>query len=242
MIHLRTTIPEFLKSSRMLIVGVKEDDFIKQRILEYNFDETRITEAAAAFEEAEKAESNKTQEYGEQLEAKAQFDKLLKESEEIFKKQSDFIDLALRDDVDKQRLLFITGQPRSQKLVAWFKYVLEFYDRVLSDDDIINRVTKYGITKEKLEQGRQSIITAQEAKTKHEKEMGEAQDATDRRDTAFEILVKIVEELELICKYALKDRPQLLEKLGIKVLSPGYKRKSKNKKEEETEEPEESVS
>lgn len=237
MIHLRTTIPEFLKGSRMLIVGIKEDDFIKQRILEYNFDETRITEAAAAFEEAEKAESNKTLEYGEQLEAKARFDKIMKESEEIFRKHSDFIKLALRDDFEKQNLLFITGQPRSQKLTDWFKYVLEFYSRVLGDEDVVSRVTKYGITKEKLEQGRQTIITAQEAKTKHEKEMGEAQDAADRRDTAFEKLLYIVEELELICKYALKDRPQLLEKLGIEVLSAGYKRKNKDKEEEETEEP-----
>ncbi|UCH96293.1 MAG: hypothetical protein JSV88_05410 [Candidatus Aminicenantes bacterium] len=237
MIHLRTTIPDFLKNSRMLIFGVKEDDFIKQRILEYNFDETRITEAAAAFEEAEKTESNKTLEYGEQLEAKARFDKLMEESEYIFKKHADFIKLALRDDIEKQNLLFITGQPRSQKLIDWFKYVLEFYNRVLGDDDVVGRAAKYGITKEKLEQGRQTITTAQDAKTKHEKEMGEAQDATDQRDTAFEILLYIVEELELICKYALEDRPQLLEKLGIEVLSPGYKKKSKSKKEEETEEP-----
>jgi hypothetical protein len=234
MIYLRTSIPTFLKNSRMLIFGVRDDTFIKERVLAYNFDDSRIQESVDIYNRAEQAESTKTREFGEQLEAKAQSDMRLEEAEAISRKHSDFLGLALRDEIDKQNKLFLNAQLRSRKLADWFKYVLEFYNRVLEDEDVVTRVGRYGITKENLEEGKQKIIAAQEAKNRHEKEMGEAQDSTLQRDAAFEKLYYVVEELEVICKYALEDRPQLLEKLGINVLSPNYKRENKkNNREQE---------
>jgi hypothetical protein len=107
----------------------------------------------------------------------------------------------------------------------------EFYNRVLVDEQAVTSVSIYAITKEDLEKGRQKINEADNAKTAHNVEMGEAQDATDSRDKSFNQLLYIIEELETICTYALEDRPQLLEKLGITVLSEGYKRKNKEKEE-----------
>jgi ribosomal protein S25 len=236
MIYLRTSIPTFLKNSRMLIFGVRDDAFIKERVLAYNLDDARIQEGVEIFTQAEQAESVKTKEFGEQLEARAQFDMLLAEAEAISGKQVDFLGLAVRDDIEKQNKLFMPAQLRSRKLADWFKYMSEFYNRVLEDEDVVSRVAKYGISKENLEEGRQKIIAAQEAKIKHDRERGEAQDATLLRDTAFEKLFDLVEELSVICKYALEDRPQLLEKLGINILSPGYKRQNKKNSQEEGQE------
>jgi hypothetical protein len=231
MIRLKKTIATFLRDSKALIHGVKDDTFIKERILAYNFDDTRIQESVKVYEEAVKAESEKTKEYGEQLEASKRFENIMNEADYIFKKHSEFIRLALRNDEEKTNKLFISGEPRSKKISDILKYMTEFYNRVLVDEQAVTSVSIYAITKEDLEKGRQKINEADNAKTAHNVEMGEAQDATDSRDKSFNQLLYIIEELETICTYALEDRPQLLEKLGITVLSEGYKRKNKEKEE-----------
>ena len=70
MIYLGKNIPEFIMDSRTLIFGIKDDSFIKERILPYKVDEERIDEMVTIYYEAEKAESEKTKEFGEQLEAR----------------------------------------------------------------------------------------------------------------------------------------------------------------------------
>jgi hypothetical protein len=61
----------------------------------------------------------------------------------------------------------------------------EVYDRVLADDDVVAGASKYGLTREVLEAGRQKVINAEDAKRKRKKEMGEAEAATERRDASF---------------------------------------------------------
>ena len=61
----------------------------------------------------------------------------------------------------------------------------------------------------------------------HARERAEAEVATQERDAAFLELSRVVDELETLCPYALEDSPQSLEKLDIRVYSPGYTPKKK---------------
>lgn len=234
MIYLRTTIPTFLMDSRALIFGVKEDDFVKERILAYNFDDTRIQECVDAYYGAEKAESDKSKELGEQLEAGEIYDGLIKEAAAIFKKHTAFLKLVLKYNTDKHKKLFLIMNFPTKKMSELLKQMMELYDRVLGDEEIVGKVSKFGFTREHLEEGRNKVVAADEAKRKHWKERGEAQDATLCRDAAFVKLFDLVEELHTVLIYALEDRPQLLEKYGIPVLSPGYKRKKKDEDSDNT--------
>ncbi|MCP4154415.1 MAG: hypothetical protein GY757_42215 [bacterium] len=229
MIYLRSSIAEFLVIARKLINGVKNDDFVKERVLTYNFDDTRIAECEAAFLAAENAENIKSQEYGEQLEAGAIYQSLMEPLEKTVKKHNDFLKLALRNNIEKQKKLMLVGHPRSRKLKDWFKYIIELYNRLLADDTCLTAMAGYGFTLEMFAATLQDLKAAQIAKDNHDKERGEAEAATEIRDTVFETLNDLVDELTLICKYSLEDRPQYLETLGIPVYSPGYKKKKKKK-------------
>lgn len=235
MYYSKRSIAQFLKGSKTLLSGVRDDDFIKQRISAFNYDDERLKECIAVYEEAVKAESVKSKEYGEQYEAKASYEKLMEEAEKVYRKHSDFLKLALWENIEKQKKLQLFSQPRSKKISDWFLHVIEFYNLVIDDEEAVNAMSGYAITKEKLEEGRQKILAAETAKIKHTKEMGEAQDATERRNAVFEKLDFAIEELLTVCTYALEDRPQLIEKLGIPVLTAGYKRRSKKDKEEQEE-------
>jgi hypothetical protein len=106
------------------------------------------------------------------------------------------------------------------------------YDRVLADDEVVAAGGRYGLTVEVLQAGRQKVVGAEDAKRKHKIEQAEAEEATERRNVVFMKLQSVVEDLETICPYILKDVPQHLEKIGIPVLSPGYKRTSEETPEE----------
>ncbi len=227
MFYSKKSIGNFLLKSKTLIYGVDEDDFIKQRILPYNFDQLRITECVVIYNEAEKAESVKLQEFGEQLEARVIFEQIMEEAETEYKKNKDFLKLVVRDNPEKQEKLFLKGIPRSQKISDVLISRREVYEWVLSDDEVVQGMSRFGITREALEGARQKVIDAETAKRKYDQERGEAQDATLLRNDAFKKLSDVVDELETVLLYALEDRPQLMEKLGIPVLSPGYKRKEK---------------
>jgi hypothetical protein len=236
MIYLGKNIPEFIMDSRTLIFGIKDDSFIKERILPYKVDEERIDEMVTIYYEAEKAESEKTKEFGEQLEARKVYDLLFEEADDLFKKYSDFLKLGLKYNVEKLRKLLSVMHPKSRNVSQWIKQMNECYDLVLGDNEVVECVLRFGITKEDIEAGHQKLKDADLARQIYTREKGEAQDATLVRDEAFRKLFDVVEELKLICTYALEDRPQLMEKLGIQVLSPGYKRKKKDEKEVQGEE------
>ncbi len=229
MIYIKGTIPEFLRDARALIFGVRDDEFIKQRVLAYNITDEDISSYEAIYAQAEQAESLKSKEVGEQVAAGEISDRQVEEAYVSIRKHIDFLRLALRNDDDKYRQVFLSGPPRSKRLSAYLKYMKEMYDRVLADAEVVAKVGRYAIANTELEEGRNKVILADEAKRKHMDEMSEAQDATQQRDLAFEALKDAVDELKMVCTYALDDRPQMMEKLGVQVLSPGYKRQTSKK-------------
>lgn len=239
MLQLSTSIPTFLQLMRRMINGVINSEFIKTRVQPFNIDEAFLTEISGLLTAAVQAESNKQKEYGEQLEAKESFDLVYKEAVDIFEMHKDFLKVLLRYNLEKFRKLFFEGLPKTNKLSEWLKYRIEVYDRILADPDIILKAQELGITQVDLEAARAKVIEAQTAKDNHKSEMGEAQDATLLRDEAFETLIRQADKLKVACFYALKDRPQLMEKLGLKIYSEGYleEKRRKKKKEDQGEEP-----
>jgi hypothetical protein len=225
MIYLRTSIATFLANARALIYGIRDDLFIKERILPYAIDDARIAESVAAYDAAELAEAEKSKEFGERLEARLLFERAFEEAEQMFKEHTDFLKLTLRDDFEKQKKLFLIGVPRAKRIDNRLKHMREVYFRTLQHDEVVAALSRFGITREDLEAGQRKVVETMDARKRFLAEKGEAEDATTLRDEAFVTLFDAVEDLETVCSYALKDRPQLMEKLGIVVFSPGYRPK-----------------
>jgi len=73
----------------------------------------------------------------------------------------------------------------------------------------------FGITQEKLEAGQQLVNDVEEKMNVQLKEKGEAQNATQERDEAFEELQDWMGDFIAIARIALDDKSQYLEVLGI---------------------------
>jgi hypothetical protein len=99
-----------------------------------------------------------------------------------------------------------------------------FYSNLLDDPELLGRLEETAITMDKLQEGYANVQRVLQARGKYTEIIGMAQDATDQRNILLEEFNFWMKEFIYICKVALKDHPQLLESLGIQVLSAGYTR------------------
>ena len=74
---------------------------------------------------------------------------------------------------------------------------------------------EFGVTEQKLKAGLAEVKALEAANLAQEKEKGEAQAATQKRDAAMDELQDWLSDYLGIAKIALEENPQLLEGLGI---------------------------
>jgi hypothetical protein len=140
--------------------------------------------------------------------------------------------LALRNK-PKKKSKFALAESRRKDIYGWIEQAEVFYDNVLGDEEVLTDIsTRFGLTKEKLENGKQLVLKVKAANKNQEKEKSDSQQATEDRDKSFKVLSDTLSEFFQVCKFALAHKPQLLERLGILKLSEGYRRRVNDPEEE----------
>jgi hypothetical protein len=107
---------------------------------------------------------------------------------------------------------------------GWIRQADTFYSNLLHNPGLIDRLAVNAITVEKLPAGYENVMRVSQARTRYTEAIGMAQVATDQRNRLLAEFNFWMKEFIYVCKAALKNEPQLLEVLGIQVLSEGYRR------------------
>jgi hypothetical protein len=234
MIFTKRTMAELLESSKMAITNAMEDDELKALLLEYNYDDAKLNEGLELYNRADQLYNKQKKEYGELYAAKESFYKTYKNAHSKYIEHITLTRMAFKD-TPKKLVEMSLHERRQKRLGLWLKQSRLFYDAAISDAVVLEKLSKYGVTKEKLEAGKQLLVDVETENRIAIKEAGEAQQATAERDSALEDLDEWISEFYQICKFAFAEKPQLLEKLGITAYSEGYKRRRKKTNEEEPE-------
>ena len=207
-------IDQFLLASQVMIENSLQNDEIQQALAVYGYTEEKLNYGKSLFEKAESLHNARKKEFGEQIAATAELDNVWEQAEQQYMKTLKIARIALKENVKAYQSTMLLGD-RKQSLSGWLEQARAFYRNILSDADLLTPLTAYGYTEEKLEQ--ESALIDQVI-TKHlaqKKEIGEAQEATEKRDKALDDLAKWVSDLRSVAKVALETSPQQLEKLGI---------------------------
>ena len=122
--------------------------------------------------------------------------------------------IALKKDASLSVQLDLAGE-RKQKQSAWMGQTKVFYTNLLSNEAALAKMAAFGQTREKLEVGQTLVLAVEEKFALRKKEMGEAQNATEARDSAADELQDWYSDYIEIARLALADKPQYLEMLGI---------------------------
>ena len=92
-----------------------------------------------------------------------------------------------------------------------------FYENALSTPQVLSTFSALNITAETLQAGLDQLANLDLLRAAQKKESGEAQQATDERDQAMDKISEWMSLYYTMAKIALADKPQLIEKLGLKA-------------------------
>lgn len=231
MIFSTRTISDLLYNSAQMLDIASVDDVVKAALYAANFDDTKIANLKLTWGTAD----TKTKEYSNavalQKEAKITFRKVFKESHRIYMQHIRFARSIGRKDPERRAKLNVE-ESRKMKFNEWMLQSSDFYAKALVDEGLIMKYnTDYGITREQVESGKQAVLKAIDAKEKYKTAIGNVQALKAERDKALEALANAIKDFAMVCIYALKDNIQQLEKMGIRIYSPGYHKKTKETSE-----------
>jgi hypothetical protein len=212
-----------MESKRKLIFNALSDDKIKALLLPYTYDDVKLNEGAAIWQTADAACEKQKQEYALQFAAMEAFDLAFNEANTMHLEHVGLTRLALDQFPTVRNVLGLRGK-RPKRFAGWIWSANRFYNNAIDNPDVLDKVSAYGITNEMFIEVRDKLKAVELANDEHDKARGEAQQATMDRNKAVKELEKWSFGFLKVCRYALKEKPQYLEKLGIVVLSEGYKR------------------
>jgi hypothetical protein len=228
MLFSKSSISDLLGNSQQMIDIASNDGFIKTALLEVNFDESKLNDLQLTWKTGDDKTKEYTKAVGEQKEKKILFENTFKESHAVYMKHVKFGKAVCRNDPERAAKYGV-NEARKRRFNEWLLQATDFYVKLLADDPLVEKYGTLGLAREELEAGQQGIFAANTAKEDYKTAIGNTQAVKVERDLALLALDKAITDFAMVCQYALIDNPQHLEKMGIRVYSPGYK---KAKKEE----------
>jgi len=137
----------------------------------------------------------------------------------IFNQTIEIIRMIVRGDKDLQDRLHFSSIQKKSPIEEWINNVLWFYEVLLNEVVLLQKISSYNITEENIIDQKEQVANLKVLRNTVFAEKGEAEEARRLRDEKLADLEEYCYELRTIAKIALKDKPQLLEMLGIKVYS-----------------------
>lgn len=220
-----------LQNSKQGFENSLNNEAVLEKVLNFGFSRERLENDLELNRKADELFRAKGQKKGTKLSLTLQFSKKLKECtaefityRKILRKafwQEPGIIVELQLDTDFSRS--ILGKIEKMK---------EFYELVLKEEHLQNKVSVYGLTKEKIESELQAINEIEKDALEKGLVKMENEKATQDRDKTFRELINewgLYREVLKACFY--KDDPQFLEAFGILVPSEGFYQRKKKKDE-----------
>jgi hypothetical protein len=111
---------------------------------------------------------------------------------------------------------------------GWVEEAKNFYANALGSESILEGLSRYGISRKKLKEGKKVVADVEKAQAYQEKMKGEAVAATEARDKALKELEDWVTEFWKVCRIAMGDRAGYRVKLGMRLRTKPLKASKKS--------------
>jgi len=204
----KTTILDKLSAAQLTIDNSRTDEEIQSLVSAFGYSAERLTEGCELAERARAAVQAQILATGAQREATQAELEARKAAIDAYQSLAKVVRAACPP---AQRIGLGLGgnMPTSTGRLLETAYAL--FDNAVT----LTSLASFGYTPEKLAAERARIAAYDEANRKQEAAKGAAQQATREQDTALQALNEWTAQYLKIAKVALREKPQLLEKLGI---------------------------
>ena len=208
------TIASRLLFAQNAITNALGSEEIKSAMAAYGYDEARLQNGNALYNKASELQTLQVKEYGDQYSATDAMNLAKALANKSYIEYLKIARIALIGDRGAGASLQLDGK-RKVTFSGWLAQAKTFYTNVLALAEVIAAMGGFGITQEKLVAGQQLVDEVEQKLNVQLLEKGEAQNATQVRDEAFEELEDWMGNFITIARIALADKSQYLEVLGI---------------------------
>lgn len=221
-----SSIEKLLKEAGIAFQNINDRTDIKEKLVPFGYDDPRIQEMIENHKDTNAKYLNMLIKYAFSQECTMNLnEKFIEET----KRYLDLKIMALNSlPGDKNTGIRERLGINSRILKTYKSFVIQseqFYKHALDNQDILDTLTTFGTTEEKLQLGLTGIEDLKLLKRKQKEAYGEAQKATKLRDKSSEELDSRYKKLKKVCKVALRDEPQLREILGFLERSAPLKKR-----------------
>lgn len=212
----KESIDARLLAAQVAIDNALGDKGILDALTVYGYNTAKLNAGKTLLTTAQELSNKQKAEYGEQYEASEKVEKTWEEANKEYMKTVKVARVALKDDVKAQISLMLVGE-RKKSLSGWIEQADAFYSNLVKDTALMTKMTAFGYNAAKLNNEYALVKKVKDANLDQEKEKGEAQDATKKRDVKLDELDTWMSDFKSIAYVALDENPQWLEKLGYRA-------------------------
>ena len=209
-----TGISDRLARANVAISNALSDAQIGKLLGEYGYQTQKLSEGKTLLEAADLAVKRQVAAHGDQKEATARFLSAEKTARTAYQNLAQVARAAFARDKAKLAVLGLNAaMPKALPLFLTMATAL--FDNAGHTAEIAETLKGYGYGADKLAKERAKIVELSAADQSQESAKGAAQQATFEQNRAMEALDYWMGGFVKVAKVALRDQPQLLEKLGI---------------------------
>ena len=207
-------IDELLLKSGTATTNASTHAEVGALLLLYGYTPERIDEGKTLCTNATALYQQQIKERGDQTQASSDLNKAIDIANDPYIDQLKIARIVFRNEPGMWTKLELSGKRKCTQS-GWINQAKIFYTNLLADEAALSKMAVYGSSVEKLESEAALVADAEAKQAIQRREMGEAQEATLKRDQAIEALDDWYSDFRKIARIALKTQPQYLEMLGI---------------------------
>lgn len=214
MVRPKQGISERLNDANVAISNALSDAQIGKYLGEYGYQTPKLSEGKALYEAADMAVKRQVALIGDKKAATARVDSAEKVARVAYQNLAQTARAAFARDRANLAVLGL-DRPMPKPLPLFLTMAMALFDNASHKQEIADILKGYGYNDAKLSRERGKIVELSAAIQSQEAASGAAQQATAEQNRSLETLDYWMSAFIRIAKVALREEPQLLEKLGI---------------------------
>ncbi|MFJ1426273.1 hypothetical protein ACILD6_02250 [Capnocytophaga canimorsus] len=209
---------QMLQNFGAMFENLSKEGDLKTELAEYGYDDAKIAEGKALYDEARKTFDANIKETREETSASLAFQEKYQNVQKKYITHRKKARIVFEDNEEALRQLKLKGSA-ARAIAAAMEEMRAFYLLLDTTPNLLTSLKQLKINEEDVKNQLQELPEVEKAYATYLQEKGESQQATRDKNKAFETLDKWVSKFHKVAKIALEDRPQLLEALGKFVRS-----------------------
>lgn len=208
-----SSISAQLMAAQVALGSLQSDDELREALALYGYSEERIRQGRMLLEAVESAMIEQQIRQGDKLNASDALRMAKRQAHDTYMKHVVIARSALKSERGSLQKLDLSSQRRATK-AGWLMQARQFYTIALTDAALQARLAEFGISSEKLTEGRRLLEDVDFYTIAQAQTSGAALHATQQRNLALDNLNTWMSAFRVIARVALKGKTRLLEKLG----------------------------